>query len=129
MQTRSASRKVESIGVTTSLFVSLSDQKLTRQAGIDDPHVAASLFKLWLRELEQPLIPPESYNHVLALAASRDSSGTVAYVRLLPVHNRRVLAFVISFLQLLIRPAVVEETKMTAENLCMPTLSRPRRAD
>lgn len=26
--------------------------------GVDDPNVPASLFKLWLRELQEPLIPP-----------------------------------------------------------------------
>lgn len=27
-------------------------------SGVDDPNIPASLFKLWLRELQEPLIPP-----------------------------------------------------------------------
>ena len=30
--------------------------------GVDDPHVPASLFKLWTRELVDLLVPSEMYN-------------------------------------------------------------------
>lgn len=85
------------------------------QSGIDDPHVAASLFKLWLRELESPIIPIQQYN--TCLSASKSVAQSIDFVRQLPVLNRRVLAFVISFIQIFLRENVVEITKMTASNL------------
>ena len=64
---------------------------------INDPHVPASLLKLWYRELEEPLIPAEYYtdcieNHLNAEAA-------VLVVNKLPEINRLVLAYLIRFLQ------------------------------
>ena len=85
------------------------------QTGIDDPHVAASLFKLWLRDLRDPIIPENMYNE--ALQASKTDIQSVALVKRLPVLNKRVLLFVISFFQLFIKPEVVEVTKMTPQNL------------
>jgi len=66
--------------------------------GIDDCHVPASLLKLWLRELEDPLIPESMYNE--CLEAARDPEKVVAIVRRLPTINRRVMLFVISLMQL-----------------------------
>ena len=65
-----------------------------------DPHVPASLLKLWYRELEEPLIPTEYYkdcieNHTNAEAA-------VLVVNKLPEINRLVLANLIRFLQVCI---------------------------
>ena len=69
--------------------------------GIDDPHVPASLLKLWLRELQAPLVPDELYNECVRA----DVLGAVQLVARLPTHNRRVVAFVVSFLQLSWRSA------------------------
>lgn len=85
------------------------------QKGINDPHVAASLFKLWLRELEEPIIPPSLYNEALQCANS--ATDCVDFVKSLPALNKRVLLFVISFVQLFTRESVVAKTKMTAQNL------------
>ncbi|WRT70639.1 uncharacterized protein IL334_007637 [Kwoniella shivajii] len=86
--------------------------------GIDDPHVAASLFKLWLRELEDPIIPSSLYND--ALTASRSSKECIEFVSSrLPTYNRRVLLFVISFVQIFMQPEVVGKTKMTPGNLAL----------
>lgn len=92
--------------------------------GIDDPHVVASLFKLWLRELEEPIIPTNMYD--AALAAAKDRDLTLIFIKKLPDHNRRVLLFVVSFLQLFLDDAVVQVTKMTSRNLGK---SLPGRAD
>lgn len=89
------------------------------QAGIDDPHVAASLFKLWLRELEEPVIPTRLYN--AALTASKSTAETLHFISRLPTLHRRVLLFVISFAQLFLADNVVEMTKMNAQNLGMNT--------
>ena len=87
------------------------------QTEIDDPHVAASLFKLWLRELQEPLIPSDMYNDALASASSKHPEMPIIFVRRLPKYNRRVLLFVIGFFQLFCRDEVVAQTKMTPSNL------------
>ncbi|KAI9442664.1 MyTH4 domain-containing protein [Lactarius indigo] len=71
--------------------------------GVDDPHVPASLFKLWLREL--------MYNDCIARAVRRLSGYRPA--------NRRVVLFVISFLQLFLDERVLAATKMTSANLAL----------
>jgi hypothetical protein len=85
--------------------------------GIDDCHVPASLFKLWLRELQDPLIPSEMYNDCVACA--NDPDRVVETVKKLPTINRRVLLFVISFLQLFLAENIQSVTKMTAPNLAL----------
>ncbi|KZV97168.1 hypothetical protein EXIGLDRAFT_731444 [Exidia glandulosa HHB12029] len=87
--------------------------------GIDDPHVPASLLKLWLRELQEPLVPDELYNECVAVGARDDALGAVQLVARLPTHNRRVVAFVVSFLQLFLEDRVTSRTKMTAPNLAL----------
>src|SRR5260221_136455 len=46
-----------------------------------DPHVPASLFKLWLRELVDPLVPSEVYNNCIAFAASCNCSQFLLLIR------------------------------------------------
>ncbi|CDZ98206.1 WW domain [Phaffia rhodozyma] len=90
-----------------------------------DPAVPASLLKLWLRELEEPLIPFESYE--AAINASEDPNDAWNFVENLPVINRTVLVFVISFLQYLLTKT--KQTKMTDINFATifaPTLLQPR---
>jgi hypothetical protein len=92
--------------------------------GIDDPHVPAALFKLWLRELQEPLIPDALYDACVAAAATAaedgDPEGVVRLVReCLPPVNRRVLLFVVSFLQMFLADHVAATTKMTAPNLAL----------
>ena len=85
--------------------------------GIDDPHVPASLLKLWLRELTDPLIPADMYNDCISCA--EDPDQVVAMVKKLPTINRRVLLFVISFLQLFLPEHVSSLTKMISPNLAL----------
>lgn len=67
--------------------------------GIDDPHIAASLLKLWLRELQEPLIPPSKYNS--ALAVSSDPVAVCDLIRSLPqCVSRCNLSFHFLFLRL-----------------------------
>lgn len=86
-------------------------------SGINDPHVVASLFKLWLRELEEPVVPTNLYD--AALEAAKSPDHTILFLKKLPDHNRRVLLFVVSFLQLFLDAEVVEVTKMTSRNLAL----------
>jgi hypothetical protein len=84
--------------------------------GVDDPHILASLFKLWLRELCDPLIPEEMYNECIS---AREPVDCVRIVERLPTINRRVVLFVISFLQLFLEERIQTTTKMTPANLAL----------
>ncbi|KAJ7497063.1 hypothetical protein FB451DRAFT_1209933 [Mycena latifolia] len=85
--------------------------------GVDDPHVLASLMKLWLRELCDPLVPDEMYNE--CITNSKDPTACVQIVERLPTINRRVVLFVISFLQLFLEDRIQGTTKMTPANLAL----------
>ena len=62
-----------------------------------DPHVPASLLKLWYRELEHPLIPNEFYGDCIDNYTNPEAAVDV--VNKLPEINRLVLAYLIRFLQ------------------------------
>lgn len=85
--------------------------------GVDDPYVLASLMKLWLRELCDPTIPEELYNDCITKA--EDAEACVTIIHRLPTINRRVVLFVISFLQLFLEDKVQVATKMTPANLAL----------
>lgn len=141
----------------------------------EDPNVLAGLLKLWLRELQDPLIPDEMYGDCVQTAAKfRDTQNDLggsaelqiqvhthpnhsstsltsvdrekeriaqesvrdakeqeiaAIVSRLPTINRRVIIFVVSFLQLFLDEKVVKATKMTSANIALvmaPNLLRCR---
>ncbi|KAK0473133.1 hypothetical protein EDD18DRAFT_1313999 [Armillaria luteobubalina] len=85
--------------------------------GVDDPHVLASLMKSWLRELCDPLVPEEMYNE--CISSSKDPEACIHIVQRLPTVNRRVVLFVISFLQLFLDDRTQSLTKMTPANLAL----------
>jgi Rho GTPase-activating protein 39 len=85
--------------------------------GVDDPHVLASLLKLWLRELQDPLVPEEMYNDSISYAL--DPEACIGVVERLPTINRRVVLFVVSFLQVFLDERVLATTKMTSANLAL----------
>uniref|UniRef100_H0X878 Rho GTPase-activating protein 39 n=2 Tax=Otolemur garnettii TaxID=30611 RepID=H0X878_OTOGA len=85
--------------------------------GLEDPHVPASLLKLWYRELEEPLIPHEFYEQCITHCDSPEAA--VAVVHALPRINRMVLCYLIRFLQVFMQPANVAITKMDVSNLAM----------
>ncbi|KAF6098531.1 Rho GTPase activating protein 39 [Phyllostomus discolor] len=85
--------------------------------GLEDPHVPASLLKLWYRELEEPLIPHEFYEQ--CIAHYENPEAAVAVVHALPRINRLVLCYLIRFLQVFVQPANVAITKMDVSNLAM----------
>jgi len=93
-----------------------------------DCHTAASLLKLWLRELYEPLVPDSLYGECVALGSAADSdvgpggaSATASAVNgiaaRLADENRLVLGFLVRLLQLFARPEVAAATKMDAANL------------
>lgn len=102
---------------------SVSDLKLRIDRGyytldnVDDPYVLASLMKLWLRELCDPLIPDEMYNE--CIMNSNDPDSCVRMVERLPTINRRVILFLVSFLQIFLEEKTQNITKMTPANLAL----------
>lgn len=66
-------------------------------ADCPDPHVPASLLKLWYRELREPLIPSNLYEE--CIENHTDPNIAIAIVKRLPEINRLVLCYLIRFLQ------------------------------
>jgi len=62
-----------------------------------DPHVPASLLKLWYRELSEPIVPFSFYERCIEAFSSADEA--CATVHLLPELNRLALIYLIHFLQ------------------------------
>ncbi|XP_043791759.1 uncharacterized protein LOC122714472 isoform X3 [Apis laboriosa] len=91
-------------------------------AASQDAHAPASLLKLWVRELYEPLIPDSFYTECVSMRHDDTEASAVnvaALVNRLPDLNRRVLCHLIRFLQIFARPEVVARTKMDANNLAM----------
>ncbi|XP_078411051.1 rho GTPase-activating protein 39-like isoform X1 [Cetorhinus maximus] len=82
-----------------------------------DPHIPASLLKLWYRELEEPLIPQKFYPQ--CVSNYENPEAAVAVVASLPEINRLVLGYLIHFLQIFAQPINVSKTKMDVNNLAM----------
>uniref|UniRef100_A0A3Q4HPN5 Rho GTPase-activating protein 39 n=1 Tax=Neolamprologus brichardi TaxID=32507 RepID=A0A3Q4HPN5_NEOBR len=85
--------------------------------GLEDPHIPASLLKLWYRELEEPLIPHEFYEECISHYDNPEAA--VGVVLGLPHINKLVLCYLIRFLQVFAQPANVAITKMDVNNLAM----------
>lgn len=64
---------------------------------VSDPHVPASLLKLWYRELADPLIPSAFYDQCLKYCDN--ATEACRLVEQMPRINRIVLAYLIRFLQ------------------------------
>jgi len=85
--------------------------------GIKDPNVPASLVKFWLRDLTDPVIPTELYDS--CIRNSEDLNQCLEILMSIPQLNRKVLLFMIRFLQEFVDPEVSKKTKMTVHNLAM----------
>jgi hypothetical protein len=81
------------------------------------PHEIACLLKLWLRELEEPVIPIEAYQ--TCIQNCTNPNAVAGIVGSLPELNRQTLLHVVKFLQELASPSNVGRTKMTAGNLAL----------
>jgi len=84
----------------------------------DDPHVLASLFKLWLRELSEPLIPRSFYEKCLAAADNIDEGLKI--IQDIPKLNCSVIVFVCrTIAENVLVPEVIQKTKMDYENIAV----------
>ncbi|ESN98614.1 hypothetical protein HELRODRAFT_106880 [Helobdella robusta] len=90
---------------------------LSPSSATTDPHILASLLKLWYRELHEPLIPTEFYDLCVESYANPDSA--IAIMDKLPEPNKVVLMYLIRFLQKFSVAEVSNVTKMDASNLSM----------
>uniref|UniRef100_A0A0C9RSZ3 ARHGAP39 protein n=1 Tax=Fopius arisanus TaxID=64838 RepID=A0A0C9RSZ3_9HYME len=91
-------------------------------AASQDAHAPASLLKLWVRELYEPLIPDSFYAECVSMRhdeSEASAAGAAAIIDRLPDLNRRVLCHLMRFLQIFARSEVVARTKMDANNLAM----------
>lgn len=82
-----------------------------------DPHVPASLLKLWFRELEDPLIPEDYYEECIANCDHRHNA--MSLVESLPDLNKQVLYYLLRFLKNFVTAENIALTKMGLENIAM----------
>jgi len=91
--------------------------------GCIDPSVPASLLKLWLRELAEPLIPAFAYEECIEIGKNEceDNAGMLTYelIESLPEINRLVIRYMVDFLKIVAKPENQKHTKMTLANLAM----------
>eukprot|EP00118_Oscarella_pearsei_P012444 m.91897 g.91897 ORF g.91897 m.91897 type:complete len:718 (+) comp36709_c0_seq23:192-2345(+) len=83
----------------------------------NDPHVPASLLKLWFRELYFPLIPANYYDE--CIYNCDHIANAISVANSLPNLNRQLLLYTVRFLQEFTRAEVVAVTKMDISNLAM----------
>jgi hypothetical protein len=95
-------------------FKSINDILIDK---IHDPHLPASLLKLWYRELHEPLIPDEYYNECIENCES--PSECIKIIEKLPKINKLVFNYLIRFLKVFAASENVAITKMDANNLSM----------
>jgi hypothetical protein len=95
-----------------------------------DPHVTAGLIKLLLRELEEPLLLFNSYEHLLSALQTKDDKAQFqimkAVLDALPKENRFILYKLLDLFEIIANNEQV--TKMSAHNLAVvmgPTVMRP----
>eukprot|EP01137_Pigoraptor_chileana_P021021 Opistho-2@84196 len=82
----------------------------------DEPHVPGSLLKLWLRELEEPLIPADLYPKCIH---KQGGETDLTVLDDLPGINREVIEYMVKFLRRIGQPENHAITKMTYDNLAM----------
>ncbi|KAJ1865490.1 hypothetical protein LPJ78_002664 [Coemansia sp. RSA 989] len=83
---------------------------------VDDPHVAASLLKEWLRDLAEPLVPASLHKRCVM---APDAEAALRVMDAMPAAAARVLDFLLCFLGSLLRPEAQACTRMDASNLAL----------
>ncbi|XP_037528418.1 rho GTPase-activating protein 39 isoform X1 [Rhipicephalus sanguineus] len=116
-QTEGIFRVPGDIDEVNALKVRLDEWQTVDCTSGGDPHVPASLLKLWYRELHDPLIPAALYQECVDCCG--EPQAVLALVRRMPELNQRVLAYLVRFLQVFAAPENAALTKMDASNLAM----------
>lgn len=96
----------------------------------DDPHVACSLLKLWLREMAKPIFPEELTEEILNTSENKEESLEI--ISKLSDLTKTCLTHLIRFLQVFAKEKVSQKTRMDSANLAMvmaPNLFRPMSDD
>eukprot|EP01129_Flabellula_baltica_P009546 TRINITY_DN3916_c0_g1_i1.p1 TRINITY_DN3916_c0_g1~~TRINITY_DN3916_c0_g1_i1.p1 ORF type:complete len:360 (-),score=68.13 TRINITY_DN3916_c0_g1_i1:269-1321(-) len=76
-----------------------------------DAHVPASTLKLWMREMEEPIIPGIFYDEAIKYAKEDDHKGSCKLVQKIPRLNRLVTEYVIQYLRILSQEEFVSYVK------------------
>lgn len=84
--------------------------------GLRDPAIPASLLKMWVRELAEPVIPNSFYERCLRI---RHVQAAMDVVDELPALNRSVIKYLAKYLQLVGDPMNQPKTKMSVSNLAI----------
>lgn len=84
--------------------------------GVHDAAVAASLLKMWVRELEEPLIPNRFYSRCLEI---HEVQAAMDVVDELPQLNRSCIKYLAKYLQVVGDPVNQPKTKMSVSNLAI----------
>ncbi|KAJ2947105.1 hypothetical protein O0L34_g16454 [Tuta absoluta] len=116
-QTEGIFRVSADVDEVNALKAKIDNWELPDASTLTDAHAPASLLKLWYRELYEPLIPDALYS--ACVAAGGDYPACTRALQRLPLLNRLVLTYLISFLQQFTAPEVVSQTKMDSANLAM----------
>jgi hypothetical protein len=87
------------------------------ECGLKDTHVVGSLYKLWLRELAEPLVPLEHYNNCLKAASDDNQEECVNLLYKFPPLAIQVIESVINFLACICNEEFFQKTKMNVENI------------
>lgn len=85
------------------------------EVSFKDPAVPASLLKLWLRELEEPLVPLEYYEECLTHSANWSELSKI--IERFPEDNQKLIRELVAFLCHFLTPESSQKTKMTIDSL------------
>eukprot|EP01132_Coremiostelium_polycephalum_P005433 gene5433-6777_t len=95
-----------------------------------EPHVVASLLKLYLRELKDPLLTFEHYDMFVACESINDEKVKVEVIKKvfksLPLYNLKIIKYICNFLLKVVEHS--EHNKMSPDTLSivfLPTVLRP----
>ncbi|OZJ06875.1 hypothetical protein BZG36_00023 [Bifiguratus adelaidae] len=116
------------VDAITQLRLHIENDNYTLPQGLSDPNVPASLLKYWLRDLTDALIPSTLYEACIQCAKDCEQTGldnvtsareAMKIVNQLPEVERRVLLYIIAFLQFFLPTSVSSLTRMNVHNLAM----------
>ncbi|EGG21220.1 RhoGAP domain-containing protein [Cavenderia fasciculata] len=91
-------------------------------SAIDDVRTPAALFKQWLRDIPEPIIPDTLYK-----SAIDNPAGSLELIKKIPPINLKVLTYLIHFVQIFTKYEFVAHSKMGTSNMGMifaPTILR-----